>query len=143
MVKHRSRSKKNGVFAFFFFYFPSFSKCHILWNIVANIQKKNYTYTSEITKFSFTEKKQVCWIITWLCKSIFSEWKNVFFFLTLISFLGMDFQKFSGFYQVVGLSSYGDDKFLQNAQKCDFIWLTMEKLSGFIMKLSKNHSRKI
>ena len=42
--------------------------------------------------------------------------KNFFFFLTLISFVVMDFQKFSGFYQVVGLSTYGDGKFLQNAQ---------------------------
>ena len=36
------------------------------------------------------------------------------FFLTVISFVAMDFQKFSRFFPVVRLSAFGDDKFLQN-----------------------------
>ena len=64
------------------------------------------------------------------------------FHLTLISFVGMNFQIFSSFFQVVGLSTL--KKKLRNTQKkCDFLWLTMETFSGFIMKFSKSYSRKI
>ena len=66
------------------------------------------------------------------------------FFLTLTSFVLMDFQKFSSFFQVVGLSTSRDDKFLQNTHthtKCDFMWLSMEKFSGFIMKFFKKHRK--
>ena len=41
---------------------------------------------------------------------------SLLFFLTL-SLVFIDFQKFSSFFQVVGLSTFGDDKFLHNTQK--------------------------
>ena len=63
-----------------------------------------------------------------------------FFFLTLISFVFMDFQKFSRFFQAVGPSNFGNDKFLQDTQKnVFFMWLTMEKIPRFIMKFFKKH----
>ena len=42
---------------------------------------------------------------------------SLIFLLTLISFVFMNFQKLSSFFKVVGLSIYGNDKFLQNTQK--------------------------
>ena len=76
-----------------------------------------------------------CWFYDiWTCEKF---WVNVWidavfhrflFYLTLISFVGMDFQIFSSFLQVVGLSAFGDDRFLKNTEKCDFMWLIMEKL---------------
>ena len=67
------------------------------------------------------------------------------FLLSLISFVGMDFQIFSSFFQVVGLSTLGEEKFVQNIQKNVILYgqLTMEKFSGSIMKFSKKHSREI
>ena len=37
---------------------------------------------------------------------------SLIFLLTLISFVFMNFQKLSSFFKVVGLSIYGNDKFL-------------------------------
>ena len=65
--------KKNDVFPFFYIFF---SKSPILWIIVANINKENYT--SEIHYiFTYRKKKQVYWVIMWLCRSIFFAWKNM------------------------------------------------------------------
>ena len=66
---------------------------------------------------------------------------KLLFLLNLISIVGMDFQKFLNFFQVVGRSISGDDKFLLNTQKIRFY--VAEKLSGFIMKLLKKDSKKI
>ena len=60
------------IFCIFYIFF---SESHILWNIVANIKKKNYT--SEIDQIFIYRKKQVCCVILWLCRNIFIARKNV------------------------------------------------------------------
>ena len=45
----------------------------------------------------------------------------------------MDFQKFSGFFQVVGLSAFGDDKWGEQ------LWLYQKKLCYFKSKTTLYH----
>ena len=49
-------------------------------------------------------------IFVWIAVVLHS---SLFFFLILTSFIDMKFLKFSSFFQVVWLSAFGDDKFLQ------------------------------
>ena len=77
-------------------------------------------------------------IIVWIA----AVFLNLVFFLTLISFAGMDFQKFSSFFQVVGLSTFGDEKFLQNTQKMWFYLTNDGETFRVYYKFSKKHSRK-
>ena len=91
-----------------------------------------------------------CWFFKhdiWTCCE--KLWVNVIFawiaavfhslllFLTLISFARMDFQKFSSFFQVVGLSTFGDNKFLKIHRKIWFYMANHGKTLEFIMKFSK------
>ena len=62
---------------------------------------------------------------------------SALFFLTLISFVGMYFQKFSSFFQVVGLSIFVDDKFLQNTQKMWFYVANYGKTLWFYYQVSQ------
>ena len=70
--------QKRMIFCIFYIFF---SESHILWNIVANIKKKNYT--SEIDKIFIYRKKQVCCVIIWLCRSIFIAKKMWLIFVWL------------------------------------------------------------
>ena len=65
------------------------------------------------------------------------------FLLTLISFLGIDFHILLSFFQVVGLSTFGDEKFLQNTQKMWFYMANHGNIFRVYYKFSKKHSREI
>ena len=132
----------------------------IAWKNVVNFCMPNF-YLFFRKAIAKDVVKQTIWFLArwfyrfdiWTCCE--KLWPNVIFvgisavfhsflfFLTLTSFVAMDFQKFWSFFQVVGLSSFGDHKFLRKKkEKCVIMWLTIEKLSRFIMKCSKGHSRK-
>ena len=52
-----------------------------------------------------------------MCDWCGSPHHSFLFLLTFISFASMDFKIFSSFFQVVGISTFGDKTFLQNMQK--------------------------
>ena len=56
------------------------------------------------------EKLWVNVLFVWIATIFLSS----LFFLTKYSFAGMDFQKFSSFFQEVGLCAFGENNFLQN-----------------------------
>ena len=69
---------------------------------------------------------------------------SFFFLLTLISFVGMDFQKFSSFFQVVGLLE--SFEMIDSCKIYRKMWFYVDnhgKTLEFLMKFSKKHSRKI
>ena len=55
----------------------------------------------------------------------------------------MDFQKFSRFFQVVGLCTFKDVKFVQNRQKMRFYMAKHGKTCRIYYEVFKKHSRKI
>ena len=73
--------QKRMTFLHFFSIF--FSKCHILWNAVANIKKKKVHVRNRLNFW----KNQVYWVIMWLCRSIFIAWKNAFNFCVVNFYL--------------------------------------------------------
>ena len=80
---------------------------------------------------SFFKHIRICCEKLWL--NVIFVWiaavfHSFLFLLTLISFVGMDFQIFCSFFQVMGFNTFGVENFLQNTQKMGFYMANYGKI---------------